>query len=95
MKQQLAGEINFTKNWQRRINTISGTKIGGRKAAETNRKLHGDDFYSRIGRKGGKVATPTGGFGSNIVGKDGMTGRERAKEAGRKGGLVSRRGPAV
>lgn len=31
-----------------------GTKAGGLKAAETNRKLHGSDFYSKIGKKGGK-----------------------------------------
>ena len=32
---------------------MSGTKAGGLKASETNRKRHGEDFYSRIGRKGG------------------------------------------
>lgn len=29
---------------------MSGTKAGGLKAAVTNRKLHGEDFYRRIGR---------------------------------------------
>lgn len=34
-----------------------------------------------------------GGFASEKVGKDGLTGYERAKKAGQKGGLISRRGP--
>ena len=73
---------------------MSGSIEGGRKAAETNRRLHGDDFYKRIGRKGGSVSTPTGGFGSKKVGEDGLTGRERARLVGAIGGLKSRRGPA-
>lgn len=32
---------------------MSGTPIGGRKAAKTNRKKHGRDFYKKIGAKGG------------------------------------------
>lgn len=72
---------------------MSGTKAGGKKAAATNKLRHGDDFYSRIGRDGGK-AGHTGGFNSDVVGKDGLTGRERARIAGRKGGSISRRGPA-
>ena len=70
---------------------MSGTKAGGAKAAKTNKKLHGEDFYARIGRKGGLASTPTGGFGSEKVGKDGLTGRERARLVGSTGGLVSRR----
>ena len=69
---------------------MSGTKIGGQRAAETNKKLYGDDFYARIGQRGG-LNGKTGGFASSIVGKDGLTGRERAKIAGRKGGTISRR----
>ncbi len=34
---------------------MSGTKAGGRKAAETNRKRHGADFYARIGAVGGEL----------------------------------------
>ena len=48
----------------------------------TNKEKHGSDFYSRIGRKGGKVCGVKG-FALNI---------ELAKEAGRKGGLKSKRG---
>lgn len=63
-----------------------GTKAGGVKAKITNIKRHGEDYYHRIGKKGGQNSH-TGGFGSNVVGKDGLTGRERARIAGRKGGL--------
>jgi general stress protein YciG len=60
---------------------MAGTKVGGIKAAVMNKELYGEDFYRRIGSKGGK--------------KGGMKGfalnRERAREAGRKGGLISKR----
>lgn len=72
---------------------MAGTREGGRKAAITNRIRHGEGFYARIGQMGGHNGT-TGGFNSDVVGKDGLTGRERARIAGRKGGLISRRGPA-
>ena len=72
---------------------MSGTKAGGAKARNTIYERHGEDFYARIGKKGG-MNGKTGGFFSNKVGKDGLTGRERARVAGRKGGLISRRGPA-
>ena len=72
---------------------MAGTLEGGRKAAATNKKLHGKDFYKRLGSLGGKKGT-TGGFASNKVGADGLTGKERAKLAGMKGGKMSKRGPA-
>lgn len=63
---------------------MSGTKEGGIKARNTNIEKHGQDFYRNIGRKGGK--------------KGGMKGFARnpelAKSAGRKGGLISKRGKA-
>ena len=62
---------------------MPGTKIGGQKAAITNKKKHGEDFYKNIGRKGGRNGH-TGGFASNP---------ELAKAAGRKGGKISRRRP--
>lgn len=65
---------------------MAGNKIGGCKAAITNRKKYGEGFYARIGQMGGRNGT-TGGFNSDVVGKDGLTGRERARIAGRKGGL--------
>lgn len=71
---------------------MSGTVSGGKKAAQKNKELHGKDFYRNIGRKGGKRST-TGGFASQKVGKDGLTGAERAKLAGAKGGRKSKRKP--
>lgn len=39
------------------------------------------------GRKGGKKKGKKGGFGSEEIGSDGLTGRARAKRYGRIGGL--------
>ncbi len=61
---------------------MAGTKDGGRKAAATNKAKYGKDFYARIGQMGGKLGR-TGGFYAD---------RELAREAGRKGGRISRRG---
>ena len=61
---------------------MAGTKLGGIQAATTNKKRYGSDFYARIGAKGGKVGT-TGGFYAN---------RKLAREAGAKGGSISKRG---
>lgn len=63
---------------------MSGTRAGGLKAFKTNLKKYGKDFYSNIGRKGGKNGH-TGGFASNP---------ELARIAGARGGRRSRRGPA-
>lgn len=63
---------------------MAGTKAGGIKAAKTNKKLHGKNFYKKIGSIGGKNGH-TGGFAANP---------ELAKIAGRKGGRISKRGPA-
>lgn len=60
---------------------MSGTKIGGLKAARTNKEKHGDDFYSLLGSKGGRNGH-TGGFFANP---------ELAKIAGAKGGKKSSR----
>lgn len=69
---------------------MAGTTQGGRKAAQKNKTLYGEDFYGRIGAKGGKLGK-TGGFASEKVGEDGLTGKERARLAGSKGGKISRR----
>lgn len=63
---------------------MPGTIEGGRKAAATNKKKYGKEFYANIGRKGGRNGH-TGGFAANP---------ELAREAGRKGGKISKRGPA-
>lgn len=69
---------------------MAGTKNGGKTAAVTNKTKYGADFYARIGAMGGKKGR-TGGFASNKVGVDGKTGRQRAAEAGARGGRISRR----
>lgn len=69
---------------------MAGTKLGGQKAALKNKQLHGKDFYARIGAMGGEKGT-TGGFASDVVGADGLTGRERARIKGAEGGRISRR----
>lgn len=61
---------------------MTGTIAGGKKAAATNKAKHGEDFYTRIGKKGG-MNSYTGGFYANP---------ELARIAGRKGGRISRRG---
>lgn len=69
---------------------MPGTKAGGAKAAATNKAKWGADFYRRIGAIGGKLGK-TGGFASDVVGKDGLTGHERASKVGAIGGKISRR----
>jgi uncharacterized protein len=60
---------------------MAGTKAGGEAAAKTNKQKYGSDFYAKIGAAGGKKGK-TGGFYAN---------RELAREAGARGGRVSRR----
>ena len=66
------------------------TREGGRKTAQTIKEKWGTDFYREIGRKGGKNGH-TGGFASDVIGRDGLTGKERARIAGKKGGTISKR----
>lgn len=63
---------------------MAGTKEGGRKAAITNKMKYGDDFYAKMGAKGGRNGH-TGGFAANP---------QLARIAGQKGGKISKRGPA-
>lgn len=65
---------------------MSGSRDGGRKAAETNKKKYGKDFYANIGRKGGRKSHPETRYFAMHP--------EVAKNAGAKGGRTSRRGPA-
>lgn len=69
---------------------MAGTREGGIKTAKTIKEKYGKDFYKKICRKASHPGT--GGFASLKVGKDGMTGQQRAKYYGRIGGLLSRRG---
>lgn len=64
---------------------MPGTKIGGLKAAQTNRQKYGDNFYQKIGRLGGEHSH-TGGFAKNP---------DLARLAGAKGGKRSRRGQSI
>jgi general stress protein YciG len=63
---------------------MGGTREGGLKSAAKVKQRYGKDFYRDIGRAGGLRQVPKG-FAANP---------ELAREAGRKGGLASRRGPA-
>lgn len=63
---------------------MAGTKEGGIKARNTNIERQGQDYYKRIGSKGGKWCGKKG-FALDI---------ERAKRAGAKGGKISKRGKA-
>jgi len=69
---------------------MAGTISGGKQAAATNKQKYGKDFYSKIGKLGGSNGR-TGGFGSDKVGKDGMTGKQRASYYGAIGGRNSQR----
>jgi uncharacterized protein len=61
---------------------MSGTKSGGKRAALTNKQVHGEDFFRRIGAMGGLVSRG-GGFT-----------KETGALYGAIGGAMSRRGPA-
>lgn len=64
---------------------MAGTKLGALNAKKTNLERHGEDFFKRIGSRGGSVTGTKKGFASNP---------ERARLAGIKGGSRSRRGKA-
>lgn len=70
---------------------MPGNKAGGLLAKEKN-LARDPDWYKKIGKLGGKAGN-TGGFASNMVGQDGLTGKQRASVAGTLGGRVSRRRP--
>ena len=72
---------------------MAGTPEGGKKAAKKN-LANNPNFYAEIGRMGGSVLGTSGGFASDAIGDDGLTGRQRARIAGIKGGRRSRRRPA-
>ncbi len=60
---------------------MAGTIEGGHKARNTIKERYGEDFYRKIGQKGGSVCVPKG-FALN---------HKLASLAGRKGGSISRR----
>lgn len=75
---------------------MSGSKLGGQRAAATNKNKYGEDFYVRIGAIGGKNGN-TGGFASPLLCdceyKEDL--HKKAECAGAKGGTISRRGKGV
>lgn len=81
---------------------MKGYEEANRKWRETMLARYGGvkDLHKRmqeIGSKGGasgKGPGYKGGFASDEVGEDGLTGRQRARLAGAVGGKRSRRGPA-
>jgi hypothetical protein len=73
---------------------MAGTRIGGIKTRDLNKELYGPDYYVQLGKKGAeaykerlkqRIAKPRG-FAAN---------RELAREAGAKGGRLSRRGKKI
>ncbi len=75
---------------------MSGTKAGSIKAQRTIKLKYGLDeegksaLHVKSGRIGGQNSH-NGGFASETIGKDGLTGTERASKAGYLGGIKSRR----
>lgn len=65
---------------------MSGTVSGGRKCAVTNKAKYGDDWYRKIGAIGGRNGIGKGGFHEN---------KALAREAGSKGGTISKRGKSL
>lgn len=72
---------------------MTGTRAGGLKTAQKNIAKN-PDFYHQIGGIGGKNGN-TGGFASEIVGRDGLTGPQRASKVGSIGGTISRRNEKI
>lgn len=60
---------------------MAGNRKGGKQASATNKRLYGDDFYKRLGAKGGKRSRG-GGFGQ------GEAGKARARVWGKLGGQM-------
>lgn len=66
---------------------MAGNREGGKRAAATNKQLYGPDFYKRVGHYGG-MKSRGGGFALDYIDEDGLNGSQRARAAGRKGGLA-------
>ena len=65
---------------------MAQTFDGAKKAAGTNKSKYGSDYYAKIGSMGGKKKVPKG---FAVMDKD------KVREAGRKGGAISRRGQSI
>lgn len=62
---------------------MGGNKEGARKSVATKLAKYGPDYFSRIGHLGAIKSTP-GGFGTDKIGADGLTGPERASKYGKQ-----------
>lgn len=77
-----------------------GAEEATNKWRATMQAKYGENWREKmkeLGRKGGQNGRGefyTGGFACLEKGADGLTGPERARIAGVKGGSISRRGPA-
>lgn len=71
---------------EREDSYIAGTKIGGKKAAKTNKEQFGDDWYAKIGAMGGKKGKVDG-----VIKGFAAMEPELRKEYGAKGGTISRK----
>lgn len=65
---------------------MAGTIAGGKSAAKTN-KANDPNFYKKIGSLGGRKTADSG----QLLGIGFAGDKQRAIDAGRKGGLKSRR----
>lgn len=75
---------------------MSGTSIGGKKAAAANILRHGAGFYARIGQKGGRLGHDGGFFATaQLPCECGalVPHKNKAACAGARGGHVSKRRP--
>lgn len=71
---------------------MAGTFLGGLKAAATNKKRHGKDFYKVIGAKGGMKGTDGGFAKKTPCNCDVIKGSHTKPQcAGKKGGTNSSR----
>lgn len=58
---------------------MAGTKAGAQKSNQTKDLLYGPEWRSKQASIGGKARSP-GNYGTTRIGKDGLTGPQRAKE---------------
>lgn len=63
-------------------------KVKKKSNTETIIAKYGKDFFKNIGKKGGSRGSAGKGFSSIRKDENGLTGSERARIAGRKGGLA-------
>lgn len=61
---------------------MSGTKEGAKRAAATMKAKYGENYYSEMGKIGGKARIPKGYA---------LMSKDKHREASAKGGRISRR----